>query len=107
MRGEAEEDIDLEVINPEQALPPPPAVVLPGGASVLEKQAACAFRAFAEVRLFSTPLDTAVLGLDAGERGSIVHRVLQLFWTQVRGQAELLAMPHDAREGLLDECIDA
>ena len=98
--------IELEAVSPEPAIPPPPAVVLPGGASVLEKQAACAFRALAEARLFSTPLDTAALGLDSGERGSIVHHVLQLFWTRVRSQAELLAMPYETRDALLDECID-
>ncbi|HKO20317.1 MAG TPA: PD-(D/E)XK nuclease family protein [Acidobacteriaceae bacterium] len=97
-------EIELEFIS-EPAVPPPPPVVLHGGAGVLEKQAACAFRAFAEARLFSTPLDTVALGLDAGERGSIVHRVLQLFWTRVRSQAELLAMPIEARHVVLDECI--
>lgn len=97
-------EIELEFIN-EPAVPPPPPVVLHGGAGVLEKQAACAFRAFAEARLFATSLDTATLGLDTGERGSIVHRVLQLFWTRVRSQAELLAMPPEARHAILDECI--
>ena len=97
-------EIDLELVR-EPAIPRPPAVVLHGGAGVLEKQATCAFRAFAEARLFSTSLDAAVLGLDAGERGSIVHRVLQLFWTRVRSQADLLATPLDARDAVLDECI--
>lgn len=106
MRSGSDRIVDLEVVSPEPAIPPPPVSVLAGGASVLEKQAACAFRAFAEVRLFSTPLDTAVLGLDAGERGSVVHRVLQLFWMRVHSQAELLALPHGTRDAVLDECID-
>lgn len=90
----------------EEPIQPPSEMVLRGGASVLEKQAACAFRAFAEARLFSTPLDEAVLGLDAGERGSIVHEVLQLFWSRVRSQAELRALSHPERNAKLDECID-
>jgi RecB family exonuclease len=73
---------------------------------VLEKQAACAFRAFAEVRLFSTPLDTATLGLNPGERGSIVHKVLQVFWNRVHSQAELRAFSKQERDAVLDDCIE-
>lgn len=97
--------IETEVLTSEPPVAPPPEGVLLGGAAVIEKQAACAFRAFAEARLFSSSLDTAVLGLDASERGSIVHRVLQLFWTRVRSQAELRALGDEARDAKLDECI--
>jgi ATP-dependent helicase/nuclease subunit B len=102
-----EDSVVLEVITCEPAIEPPPDLVLQGGAGVLEKQAACAFRAFAEVRLFSSPLDRAVLGLDPGERGSIVHKVLQLFWLSVRSQAELKALSWEARNKTLDDCIHA
>ncbi len=103
---ERDKAIPLELLAREPELPPPPDAVLQGGASVLEKQAACAFRAFAEVRLFSSTVDPAVLGLDAGERGSIVHRVLQLFWSSVSSQAELRSHSIAVRNEVLDNCID-
>ncbi len=83
----------------------PPAVALRGGASILEAQAACAFRAFAERRLFSTALDEIALGLDARDRGSIVHNILHAFWTRVHTQAALRAMTTDDRDALLTRCI--
>lgn len=95
--------VELVVEEPIQS---PAETVLRGGASVLEKQAACAFRAFAEVRLFSSPLDETVLGLDAGERGSIVHLILQLFWSRIRGQSELRMLLDHERDAVLSECID-
>jgi len=88
-------------------VPAPPDASLRGGASILEAQAACAFRAFAERRLFSTALESASLGLDARDRGNIVHNVLHAFWTQVQSQATLRAMTTADRDALLAQCIDA
>ena len=70
-------------------------------------QAACGFRAFAEKRLFSSALDTASLGLDPRERGSLVHAVLERFWAEVETQAALKSLPLDERNALLNRFIDA
>ncbi|GAA3762600.1 PD-(D/E)XK nuclease family protein [Terriglobus aquaticus] len=51
-----------------------------GGVSTLQSQAACAFRAFAERRLGSAGLDSRDLGMDARDRGSLLHNALQIFW---------------------------
>lgn len=88
-------------------IPTPPSASLRGGASILEAQAACAFRAFAERRLFSTAPDLASLGLDPRDRGSVVHGVLHDFWSQVRTQDALRAMTRAERDGLLMHCIDS
>lgn len=74
---------------------PPPALTPPvpvHGARVLESQASCPFRAFAEHRLHSQPLDDAEAGLDASERGTLVHAVLAAFWRGVRSQSALIAL---------------
>ena len=89
----------------EPAIPAPPTEVH-GGVRVLEWQAACAFRAFAEARLFATSPEPVVLGLDARERGSIVHAVMQLFWTRVPSQAALRQMSNPDRDATLDTCIE-
>ena len=91
------DDIDLP------QLPPGP---VRGGAQVLQLQAACGFRAFAEKRLWSTPLDVREPGFDALERGNLVHTVMQAFWTELHSQSALLALPETARHTLLDQAID-
>ena len=88
-------------------IPAPPTAALRGGAAILEAQAACPFRAFAERRLFSTALERASLGLDARERGSIVHNVLHAFWVEVGSQAALRRMAVADRDMLLAKCIDS
>jgi probable DNA repair protein len=98
--------IELETLDDTDPLPPPPDSTLRGGASILQAQAACGFRAFAEKRLFSSAPDTIELGLDASERGSLVHRSLELFWTGTRTQAALRAMPRADRDRLLTRSIE-
>jgi probable DNA repair protein len=79
---------------------------MPGGAEILKLQAACGFRAFAERRLGAEELREIELGMDAAERGSIVHRTLEHFWKKIGSQAVLKAMPRRERETSLAESIE-
>jgi ATP-dependent helicase/nuclease subunit B len=79
--------------------------VIHGGARILELQAACGFRAFAEQRLWSTEVETAELGMDALESGTVVHRVLEYFWDVVKTQSALRAMTTVERAERLESCI--
>jgi probable DNA repair protein len=99
--------IQLEPLLDDAPIPPPPGRVLHGGASILQSQAACGFRAFAEKRLFSCALDTVSLGLDPRERGSLVHAVLESFWAEVETQAALKQLTPAERTALLNRSIDA
>ena len=76
-----------------------------GGSSILKNQAACGFRAFAEARLASTPLKSQTPGLDAGERGSLIHATMAKLWTGLGSQAALRALTLDQRRALLDDAI--
>lgn len=105
--GVARERVDLDLVVAEPRIPKPPPDLIHGGASVLEMQAACGFRAFAERRLFASSLDSAVLGLDPGERGSLVHDVLDKFWERVVTQAALKSMTYEERKAILSGSIDA
>jgi probable DNA repair protein len=96
-----------EIALDEVALPPLPSPELRGGAGVLKLQATCGFLAFAELRLRATAVEPCELGLDAGERGSLVHRALENFWTAMRSQAELRALSQDERSRRLDDAINA
>lgn len=63
-----------------------------GGARVLELQSACAFRAFAELRLAATPYEEPEAGIDRRVRGIVLHRALAWFWSGLATQADLLAL---------------
>jgi RecB family exonuclease len=88
-------------------LPPLPSNEVRGGASVLKLQAACGFLAFAELRLRASEPKAGALGLDAGESGSLLHRVLQTFWRQTKTQETLRVMSLSDRDEMLMRAIDA
>ncbi|GGG83350.1 PD-(D/E)XK nuclease family protein [Edaphobacter dinghuensis] len=99
--------VEIEKVEDRSGLPPLPEQVIHGGAEILRLQAACGFRAFAERRLWSTEPNTTEMGLDAAERGTIVHLVLENFWNEVKTQSSLKAMRTPEREALLQQCIAA
>ena len=55
-----------------------------GGTRVFQYQAGCPFRAFAELRLGAEVLEAPLPGLDARQRGTLVHAALEEVWKQVR-----------------------
>lgn len=61
-----------------------------GGTGLLKAQAACPFSAFARYRLGAKPLEIPSPGLNAAERGSLVHRCLQLIWESLGAHATLM-----------------
>jgi probable DNA repair protein len=105
--GDLPAPIQLDPMLDDSPIPPPPHRVQQGGASILQSQAACGFRAFAEKRLFASALEPAPLGLDLRERGSLVHSVLEGFWAKVETQAALKLMTPAERNTLLHHSIDA
>lgn len=93
-------------------LPALPEADVAGGVSILTAQAQCGFRAWAEKRLFASPLEEADAGLSPRERGDQVHAVLQLFWAATGSQHALRAKRADIgadglseRDRLLRACI--
>ena len=61
-----------------------------GGASVLKDQAACPFRAFAAKRLNAEELNRSEWGLSAGERGVLLHKVMEQLWSREKGRLQTL-----------------
>jgi len=98
--------IALEIVEDRSTLPPVPDQVIRGGAEILKLQAACGFRAFAEKRLWASPLDAAEPGMDARERGNAVHVALEHLWNEVKTQSSLKAMSTAQRQAVLAHCID-
>ena len=99
--------VEEEIVPDDVALPSLPSPELRGGASVLKLQAACGFLAFAEMRLHSATVDPCELGLDAIERGNLVHRALENFWSVTQSQAELRSLTTDERHRRISSAIDA
>ena len=97
--------VALETIEDQDEVQALPDRVIRGGAQILKSQAACGFRAFAEQRLWSTEIEPQQLGMDARLSGNVVHRVLELFWNEVKTQTALKQMSTDERLSLLDRCI--
>jgi len=77
-----------------------------GGVAILKKQAACPFKAFAEIRLSAYPLKTPTLGLSALDRGVILHKALELIWQCMTDSTQLSRLDADALNNLIDDCID-
>jgi probable DNA repair protein len=63
-----------------------------GGARLLELQAACPFRAQAELRLGARALEEPGVGVDAAGRGDLVHKTLALLWLELGDQQTLNAL---------------
>ena len=78
-----------------------------GGTGLFKDQAACASRAFSRHRLHAKSLSRADIGLDAMQRGSLLHDVMQNFWTKVGDQSSLLEMTEIEEEKVIISSIDA
>ncbi len=74
-----------------------------GGSQIFTDQSACPFRAFAKHRLHIKAKDEPVLGLNAAERGRLVHRSLELMWKKLGNKSHLLAMSEQERHHLCGE----
>jgi probable DNA repair protein len=74
----------VEQVVDEQGPPLGEEVLQRGGTKVFECQAKCPFRAFVELRLGAEDLETPTPGLNARQRGNLVHAALEEFWSEVR-----------------------
>jgi probable DNA repair protein len=77
------------------------AAVVGGGTTVMRDQAACPFRAFACHRVGAESLAAPHAGLDAMERGTLVHRVLAQAWAQLKTKSALDAIADAELDALL------
>jgi probable DNA repair protein len=69
--------------------PPVSRPAVRGGTRVLADQAACPFRAFAHYRLHAEALEDPAPGLDARDRGKLVHALMREIWSQLKTSDKL------------------
>ena len=77
-----------------------------GGSSILKNQALCPFRAFASNRLGADGLETPVDGISPILHGLLVHRVLELFWKEIKTQAALLQLDQETLSAQVRKHVD-
>ncbi len=63
-----------------------------GGSDIFRLQASCPFKAFAELRMAAYSLVDPQVGLRPQDRGTVVHKVLELFWKDIQHQQNLLQL---------------
>jgi probable DNA repair protein len=82
-----------------------------GGAGLIRAQAICPAWAYYQFRLGARALDEPADGLDDMARGSLLHAVLQCFWTgpdgEKLGSEELQSMDEAARQHAIAAAIEA
>lgn len=86
--------------------PPLAAQRAPGGAGALGSQAACPMQAFGRYRLQARALERPRLGVDARERGQLLHRALELFFARHDSAAALAALGAGGRESAARACAE-
>jgi ATP-dependent helicase/nuclease subunit B len=91
---------------PDGRAPPVSVTTRSGGTALFQDQAACPFRAFARHRLASRPVQTPQPGLDAMERGTLLHAVLAYVWEALGDKARLDAMALADLERLVGDAAD-
>ncbi|MFO7840129.1 MAG: PD-(D/E)XK nuclease family protein [Desulfosalsimonadaceae bacterium] len=74
-----------------------------GGTGLLKAQANCPFSAFARYRLGAEALEIPAPGLDAAERGTLVHRCLQFLWQRLESSEALLTMTEADLQELIEQ----
>jgi ATP-dependent helicase/nuclease subunit B len=77
-----------------------------GGTKTFKLQAACPFRAFAELRLDANELATPMPGVDLKLRGHLLHRSLEYIWSELETQQQLRAQSEEKVEELVRKCIE-
>lgn len=96
----------LETIDDPSGPPLAEKVVPSGGTRVFRDQAACPFRAFANVRLAAEALEAPRPGLDPRDRGTLLHCMLANAWRGIGSRARLAAMAPAELEALLETSAD-
>jgi ATP-dependent helicase/nuclease subunit B len=66
-----------------------------GGSALIKAQSVCPFKCYAEYRLGIRQEDQLQEGVKASDRGSLIHRVLESFWRNVKHYDQLMTLLSD------------
>ncbi len=77
-----------------------------GGTSIIRNQSACPFRAFARHRLNIEALGETTPGIEASDKGSLIHLALEFIWGKLKSRTVLVMLTEGERAGLLDTATE-
>lgn len=92
---------------PDGAAPHYAAREVRGGTRVLADQAACPFRAYARHRLGAEGIETPADGLDARDRGNLLHALMAELWGSLRSKSRLDSMAPGSLAAAIDTAAAA
>ncbi|MCF8095130.1 MAG: PD-(D/E)XK nuclease family protein [Desulfobacteraceae bacterium] len=78
-----------------------------GGTGIMKSQAMCPFQAYGRYRLGARGLESPEPGLKPGQRGTLVHDVLELLWKQLGGNRALEEMSREQMGRCIQDAVDA
>jgi ATP-dependent helicase/nuclease subunit B len=96
---------EFQVLEDSKGPPAATDVTHRGGARILQLQAACPFRAFAEIRLGVNALESGESGLNPRDRGKLLHETMRRVWSELQNSQRLRQMDSDALETLIRGAI--
>ena len=97
--------VELEPLADETGPPLPELWNQKGGATLFKDMAACPFRAFVRHRLHARPLDDPEFGLHARDKGMLVHKTLELIWTELQTHERLCSLGPVALSELVSRSV--
>lgn len=77
-----------------------------GGINVIKQQALCPFKAFSEWRLHAHALEYPRPGLRAKDRGTLIHKILELVWNVLLDHATLISLDETALNEVITKSIN-
>jgi ATP-dependent helicase/nuclease subunit B len=92
-------------LQDEMAPPVASPEIFPGGTRIFESQSVCPFRAYAEARLRSKPLEEPEHGLPAKLRGTFAHEALCELWKTLASHDRLTSLPREGVESAVREAV--
>ena len=98
---------ELEILDAEQGVKVDTALPVAGGVKPLALQAECGFRAYGEMRLRASELESPAPGLDPRERGMLLHKALELIWIKLPGHFELSATEREVLRPTIADSVAA
>jgi probable DNA repair protein len=104
--AQALRQVPLEEIIDVQGRPVDTRHPVAGGVTPLTLQAECGFHAYAQVRLAAEELEEPVPGIDARERGMLLHKALELVWIKLKDHFHL-SSSQGLRKPLIADSVEA
>jgi probable DNA repair protein len=96
----------LETLDDSKGVDWPASRALPAGTRSFELQNLCPFRAYAELRLGSTPLDDPEPGVEATSRGILLHAALSRLWSGFRDSRSLFGTFEPILDATIADCVE-